>query len=162
MHRLVGVWVAVRAFLLFFALWLVLTDGATEGLVFGVAAAAFAAALTLAGERSPWPLRPLAWLTFGPWFVAQSLLGGWDVLRRAVRPDRPLDPELLDFPTRLTTPAARRLLAATISLLPGTLVARIHEAHLRVHVLDRGLPVRAALRRLERRIGGLYGERLGP
>ena len=162
MQWLGSLWAALRAFILFFGLWLVLTDAASDGLVFGVAAAAFGAGLTLAGEHSPWPLRPLAWLAFGPWFLGQSLLGGWDVLRRAVRPGRPLDPELLDFPTRLTTPAARRLLAAAVSLLPGTLVARIHEAHLRVHVLDRGLPVQADLRRLEARIGRLYGERLAP
>lgn len=162
MQRHGAVWAALRAFILFLALWLVLTDAAGDGLVFGVGAAALAAALSAAGGSSPWPLRPGAWLAFVPWFLGRSLVGGWDVLRRAARPDRPLDPELVDFPTRLTTPAARRLLAAAVSLLPGTLVARIHESYLRVHILDRGLPVQTDLRRLEARIGALYGERLAP
>lgn len=155
-------WATLRAFILFLVLWLLLTDGAADGLAFGVGAAALAAAISAAGGYVPWPLRPLAWLTFAPWFLARSLVGGWDVLRRAALPARPLDPELVDFPTRLTTPSARRFLAAAVSLLPGTLVARIHESHLRVHVLDRGLPVHADLRGLEARIGALYGERLAP
>lgn len=154
-------WAATAGRLLLFSLlWLVLTDAATSGLPFGLAAAAAATVLSLRRGSGDWPLRPLGWLRFAPWFVARSLAGGWDVLLRALRPARPLAPDWVTLELRLRTPAARHLLAATVSLLPGTLAARMDTGALNVHVLDRELPVTASLRELERRIGDLFGEEL--
>lgn len=143
-----------RRWLLLFGLWLLLTDADRSGLPFGVAAAA-AAALAVPGGGA-WPVSLAGWLRFAPWFVGRSLAGGLDVLRRALIPGRRLDPDWVTFDTTLDTPPARHLLAATVSLLPGTLVARLEGQRLTVHVLDRHLPVTAELRTLERRIAGLY------
>jgi len=144
-----------RRWLLLFGVWLLLTGARPDGIPFGVVAAV-GGALAVPGGGA-WPLSPLGWLRFAPWFVARSLAGGSDVLRRALTPGRPLDPDWVAFETVLTTPAARHLLAATVSLLPGTLVARLEGARLELHVLDRNAPVMADLRALEQRIAGLYG-----
>lgn len=141
---------------LFFGIWLLLTEAAADGLVFGAAASALGAASALAERGASWPLDLMGWLRFLPWFLLRSLVAGWDVLGRALSPRRPLDPDWLDFETRLVNPAARRLLAGTVSLLPGTLVARLEGARLLVHVLDRRRPVAAELRELETRIAALY------
>ena len=140
---------------LLLGIWLLLTDARWDGLAFGVAAAV-GGALALPGG-GVWPTSVWGWGRFLPWFVGRSLAGGFDVLRRALVPGRPLDPDWVTFETVLATPAARHLLAATVSLLPGTLVARLEGQRLELHVLDRGRPVTADLRALERRIAGLYG-----
>ncbi|MFP4607217.1 MAG: Na+/H+ antiporter subunit E [Thiohalospira sp.] len=141
---------------LLFVLWLLLTDAAVAGLPFGVAAAVLGA-LVLPGGGN-WPLSPGGWLLFIPWFLLRSVAGGWDVLRRTVQPARPLDPDWVEYETTLTRPAARHLMAAVVGLLPGTLVARLDGHHLRVHALDRSLPVAADLAVLERRIAALFGD----
>lgn len=154
-------WAAiVPRFALFTGLWLILTEAATAGLVFGVLAAAAATWGSLYNAEGRWPVRPVAWLGFVPWFARQSLIGGWDVLLRALRPSLPLDPEWLELDMRVRTPAAQRLFAATVSLLPGTLTARIDGKRVHVHVLDRRRAVIADLQALEQRIGALFGERI--
>mgnify|MGYP006276008625 FL=1 len=143
-----------RRWLLLFGLWLLLTDAEPAGLPFGVVAAV-AGALAVPGGGA-WPISPAGWLRFVPWFVGRSVAGGVDVLRRAVSPGRPLDPDWVTFDTTLNTPPARHLLAATVSLLPGTLVARLDGQRLTIHVLDRKLPILRDLHALEARIAGLY------
>ncbi|MGM0475892.1 MAG: Na+/H+ antiporter subunit E [Pseudomonadota bacterium] len=158
-----GGWHAIgAAFALYFGIWLVLTSAAKEGLVFGVAGALFAALVTRHfisefGVRG-WPLHPVGWVRFAPWFLRRSLVGSWDVMRRAMLPGLPLQPDWVIHSLRLRDPAARHFMAATVGLLPGTLVAAIEGDELRVHALDTCLDVAADLRELEVRVGALFGE----
>jgi multicomponent Na+:H+ antiporter subunit E len=46
-----------------------------------------------------------------------------------------------------------------VSLLPGTASVRLNEERLKVHVLDRQLPVMEKLRELEDRVAALFGEK---
>jgi len=93
-------------------------------------------------------------------FLWHSLLGGIDVARRALHPQMPLAPAFVDFPLRLEDEAACVLLVNTINLLPGTVVAELEEQRLRVHVLDRRLPILESLRTVEERVAALFGHSL--
>jgi multicomponent Na+:H+ antiporter subunit E len=94
---------------------------------------------------------------FLAFFLWNSLRSGIDVARRALHPRMPLAPAVMDFPLRLTDPAACVLLVNTVNLLPGTVVAELTERRLRVHVLDRHGPVPESLRSVEEQVAALFG-----
>ena len=89
-------------------------------------------------------------------FVVQSLLGALDVTRRVCSPRMPLQPGLLELALRLPTEGQQVLLALLVSLMPGTLAARLEGGHLTLHALDTRLPIEAEVRRLEGLIAALY------
>jgi multicomponent Na+:H+ antiporter subunit E len=102
-------------------------------------------------------LAPAGLLRFLPFFLWQSLHGGVDVVRRAFDPRLPLAPAFIAYDLRLPPGPPRIWFANTVSLLPGTLSARLGEDRLLVHVLDHRLPVRADLAVVERRVGAVFG-----
>lgn len=144
-------------FVLFGALWLFLSGADIRGWPFGLAAtlAAVWLHLHLAGA-DPRGLRPLAVVRFIPYFVGLSILSGIDVMKRVLHPALPIDPALIDFPLRIDHEGGRVLLADCVSLLPGTISARLDPEVLLIHTLDKGLPVLATVRDLEKRIEKLY------
>ena len=150
----------VARFALFLAIWLIFTGAEPAGLAFGVIAAGLATLVATSLSRSlgerHWPWRPAGWLRFGPWFLRRSFIGSLDVMRRAVLPSLPLCPDWVLYPLRLRDPAARHFMAATVGLLPGTLVAEIEGDDLRVHALDTGLDIQGDLAELEERVARLF------
>jgi multicomponent Na+:H+ antiporter subunit E len=142
---------------LFAALWWVLTEGATGGWLLAslavISATATGVALRLPGPAGAWSVSGA--LRFVPFFLRQSLAGGLDVSRRALHPGLPIDPDFTEYGVSLPDDGSRVMLAAVISLLPGTLSVRLSGDRLLVHVLDRSLPAHETLRELERRIGEL-------
>lgn len=141
-------------------LWLVLTGGELQKLWFGLPAAAISAGISTRLMKE-WRLRSLKGLVFFvPFFIRQSLEGGFDVAMRALHPRMPLEPALINYPVRLPEGAASVFLAGVISLLPGTLTTQLSDGHLRIHVLDIGLPVVQKLRILEEKVGGIFGIKL--
>jgi multicomponent Na+:H+ antiporter subunit E len=72
----------------------------------------------------------------------------------------PIDPGFVDYPLHLTGSAPRVLFANTISLLPGTLSARLVGDTLQVHALDATTSVQTDLHELETRVGALFGQRI--
>jgi multicomponent Na+:H+ antiporter subunit E len=151
----------VLRLVLFGLLWLVLTEGrpgsGVVGLVFVVAATWLSLALL---EPPGWRWRPLGLLRFVPYFAWNSLRGGVDVAWRAMHPQMPLKPGLIRYRLRLPTPAPRVFLAGVLSLLPGTLSARLEGSWLTVHALDLGQNLPDALAELEVRVADLFGLRL--
>lgn len=147
-------------FVLMFLLWLILTGGDFRTWWFGLLAAAIAAgaSMLLPGERRSLSVTGL--VRFVPFFVRQSLEGGFDVARRAFHPRMPIDPAIVSYSVRLPEGPASVFLAAVISLLPGTLTAELRDRLLLVHVLDVGLPVIEKLRTLEEKVGTLFGMKL--
>jgi len=109
------------------------------------------------GAAQTTALRPLAFLGFLPYFLAQSVLGGWDVARRALAPRLPLDPDLLRYRVSLPPGPPRVFLANALSLLPGTFAADFEGDELTVHLLVGGSDVEARIRDLEHRVGALFG-----
>lgn len=113
--------------------------------------AAAAAAYRLAEPRTTrvrwWRLPRLA-----GFFVWHSLRGGLDVARRAASADMRLAPGFLVVELSLASEEARVLTAIVVSLLPGTLAARLDGTRLTLHALDARQPIEAEVRRLEREI----------
>jgi multicomponent Na+:H+ antiporter subunit E len=133
-------------------LWLVLTGGAPDGLVFGAFATAAAVLIGLAfgpaGGQAPRPILIAALL---PRFLWRSLLGGVDVAVRALRPRMPLKPGWLVLPTRLPPGPSRVAIGGEFSLMPGTLVAGARGDALLVHCLDTDMPVAEDMKAEEER-----------
>ena len=141
--------------------WWVLTDGSPSSWLFGVptiVGATLVSVALLPGEgRRP---SPAGLARFVPFFLWQSLAGGWDVALRALRPGRPLSPKILDYTLRLPEGTARTFMAGVISLVPGTLTVGLGEDHVRVHLLTDDPGTLETLRELETRVADLFGLRL--
>lgn len=91
------------------------------------------------------------------WFGWRSLLAGWTVALRALRPRPDLAPGFITLRPRLRDPAARVLLANALSLMPGTLSVELRGDDLELHLLDCTAPIEPELRALEARIAAMLG-----
>jgi multicomponent Na+:H+ antiporter subunit E len=146
---------------LFVLIWFLLTGNDWESWLVGLPVVVLATWSMVrlrgsAGER----FHPLGLLSFLPYFVWESLLGGIDVASRVMRPKIRIAPGFLDYRMQLTKPSARRLFVNSLSLLPGTLSADLDGDCLRIHALDRDIDLKGELVRLERMVSAVYGERL--
>ena len=145
---------------LFSLIWWVLTDGALLSWWIGIPMVVLAIAVSAALL----PAQQLIWyelLTFVPFFLLRSLLGGVDVAWRAFHPSMPISPDLVEYQTRLPPGLPQVFMANTISLLPGTLSTALDRGVIKVHVLDRGSDFLAELVAVEQRVARLFGASLG-
>jgi multicomponent Na+:H+ antiporter subunit E len=149
---------ALLRLLLLAVLWWVLVEGALGGWALTVLslAAATAASLVLVPPGSM-RLRGGGMARFVPYFVAQSVRGGFDVALRALDPRLPIRPGYHVHTLHLPEGAARTFFIAVVGLLPGTLSVEVLKGRVRVHVLDERMPVAATLRELEERVGAMFG-----
>lgn len=146
-----------RGLLLGAAWWAAVEGEVGSWTLSGVAVlAAGLASLALIPPGS-WRWRPAGLARFLPFFLAQSLRGGADVAARAFHPRLPVLPGTIDYPVRLPEGPARVFFVTVLSLLPGTLSARLRGDVLRVHLLHRGVPARGRIEELEARVADLYG-----
>ena len=141
---------------LFSLIWWVLTDGAMDSWPVGIPV------VLLATLASVMLMPPLSWslrgiLLFIPYFLWHSLRAGVDVARRALHPQLPIAPGLLDYRFRLPPGLPRVFMANTVSLLPGTLSVELCEEILRVHVLDETGAIKEELNMLENRLADIFG-----
>lgn len=144
----------------FAATWLVLTAGSLDEwpLALIVIVAATIASMRLWPERT-WRLSLFGVMRFVPFFLAQSLLGGWDVARRALRPSMPLNPGFVDHVFQTDSEASRVLFVWIVSLVPGTASTRMLGGELTVHVLDHLEAPEEKLRMLETYVADLFIEK---
>ena len=141
--------------------WLIVSLGDTSSLVIGAPLALISAALWTALQPTVlFPVSPGGLVRFVGFFGVQSVLGGVDVALRALSPRMPLKPACIMYPLRITGTGPRVFFANTISLLPGTLSARVYDDELEIHVLDRTKPVIEELARVEDRVADLFGANL--
>lgn len=154
---------AATRVVLYGLLWVVLTGDARLGWGLGVPtiAAATAAGLGLR-TQTRWRMRIAAIARFTGYFARESLLGAWDVARRALDPARPISPVLLPHRLRLPAGAPQSLFIAAVSLLPGTLAATHADGCVLVHSLRQDPAVTAELTQLEHRIAAVFGVGLSP
>jgi multicomponent Na+:H+ antiporter subunit E len=148
----------IKRFLIFGGLWLALTGGRIEGLLFGAAAAG--AALLISVKLAPPSerrLRLLALLRMAPGFLVRSFAGGADVAGRVFHPRLPMKPGWIRYSPKVPAGAPRVFLGGEISLLPGTLVAGEQEGCLLVHCLDTEIPVAQQIADEEEKIAGAVG-----
>lgn len=144
---------------LFALMWWILTDGAMDSWLVGVPVVLFATLVSVV------LLPPFFWsltgiIRFVPFFLWRSLYGGVDVARRALHPQLPISPAMVDYRWRLPPGLPRVFMANTVSLLPGTLSAELNEEHLRVHVLDQTGAFVSELTIIEGRVARLFGVNL--
>lgn len=148
----------LQRMVLFAAVWFVVAEADASSWLFGVpfVLVATAASLKLTPVRE-WRIRPLGAVRYAWFFAHQSVLGGFDVAFRAIRPSMPIDPLLVRYRLRIAPEHARVLLADTVSLLPGTLSSGIEGDTLTMHVLDATLPVEESTRRVEEHVADIFG-----
>ena len=143
---------------LFAALWWVLAGGRADSWgVGGVSVILALAASLVLLPPAKGRFSPLGLAAFVGFFLVQSVKGGIQVAAMALRPRLDLAPAMLDLPLALPPGLARILLANTLTLLPGTLSVRIEGDRLRLHVLDRRLPIVEELRAAEAAIARIRG-----
>ncbi len=137
-------------------LWWLLTHGETGSWTIGVPTIAAAAALSTVLMPTPPSLPRLVNLPkFLIYFLGESIVGGVDVVKRALHPDMPLATDFVTVTLSRLDPPQRLVFAILVSLMPGTLSARLEGETLLVHVLDRRLPIEASLDRLELALAAL-------
>lgn len=143
--------------LLFAAIWWLLTGGSTK--TWGLGALVVIAALTVSLRLlppGPHHISLLSLLSFSIFFIVRSMIAGTQVAGYALRPRLDLQPVMLDVQLRLKHEPERVFLASTLSLLPGTLTASLEGRMLRLHVLDRRMPVEEEVRDVERRVARVF------
>jgi multicomponent Na+:H+ antiporter subunit E len=143
----------------FVALWIVLASPDLLYALWMAAGAVAVAALVSAAlrPRRPWRLRPLGALQFAAYFLWTSLVGGFDVARRAVAPRLDIQPELQVLELELEPgSASAALFVGTLSLVPGTLCAEVEDGRVTAHVIDRSQDTTKSLRALERRVARVF------
>ena len=142
------------------SIWWCVAEGASAAWAAGIAAILLATAASLSVDAGPsWHLRFGGCARFVPYFLWQSIRGSLDVSRRALDPRRPLAPTVITYPMRLQAGFPQICFANAVSLLPGTLSARMLDNDLTVHALDGAQSIAGGLRELEDRIGAMFGER---
>ncbi len=144
--------------LLFSILWYVLAGSDRLSWIIGVPAVLFASILSLKlASASPLNIHLAGICRFIPFFLHQSFRGGIDVMHRALSFQQLLDPGLVSYTTLLPEGSARILFVNTISLLPGTLSAKLQGNRVIIHTLDRGLPIWANIQGLEHHVATMMG-----
>lgn len=157
--------VALSRALCFFALWIILMPSAKPADIgFGLIATLVATQMSLrllppAAGR----VRLGALMIFVPHFLAQSVLAGIDVARRALHPRLPLQPGIVVYRVGFPPGMARNDFAIVTSLLPGSLPVDETEDGLVYHCLDISQPIIEQLADEERRLARAFthGERHG-
>jgi len=144
--------------LLLLAVWWVLADPRPGMWIAGLVALVVGVGLHLAlGGRRDAGVRIWGLASFIPYFLWQSVRGGWDVSRRALSPGPPLNPDLLTYPLSLPPGPSRVFMTNALSLLPGTFGADLGDDDLVVHLLVSGDDAEGRVRELEERVGHLFG-----
>ena len=146
----------------FLVIWMLLASGDPASLLIGLPA--IAGALFLVRRLAPANIRALSargTLGFIPYFLRESLRGGWNVARATLSPRMQLSPAFIDYRISLDNDRARIFFTNCVSLLPGTLAARLDGCDLRVHVLDDRSDAFRELEELEMRIAAIFPERRG-
>lgn len=140
-------------------IWLLLAGPDLASWLVGLPAAVAAgwSVLWLSGGREQ-NIRLMGLLGFLPFFVWESIRGGFDVVSRVMRPSMLIKPGFHTYHTRLDQSSARLLFVNSLSLLPGTLAADLDGDEVLIHALDVEAEVEAELQRLESAVAGVYGE----
>lgn len=148
--------------LCFAAVWWLLTNGSLSSWVIGVIVVPIAACVSVTlfssttTMRSSTSLSIVRLVLFIPFFLLQSLRGGWDTARLAIRPSMPVSPGFIHYSIQLPTESARLFFLHVVSLLPGTVSVTLQGNRMLVHALDVSSQGEADLRACEQRVARLF------
>ena len=139
-------------------LWWIIAQGQVGAWLIGLPAVALAVMVSVYFGGTDLPRVSLAGLPgFVALFLRESVRGGFDVARRTLAPRLRIQPGFKNYRLQLNDPSERILLTNCISLLPGTLAARLEGDRVELHLLDAGEDPEPGLRRLEQAIARLFG-----
>lgn len=141
--------------LVYAALWLLLSGA--SGWAFGLVCALAAAGLSLWLRLPPLGLRLSYLPRFLHFFLLETLMGAWDVARRALHPKLPLDPAWVTHSLDCADPRVRLLLPAMVGLMPGSLSTHMDEDTLHMHILDQRQAWRLTVEKMETHLARLLG-----
>ena len=154
--RLPGYLPSIIFRMLFFSIiWIALVNGVMSSLWIGMPAVLISLTVSIYLV----PPTTFAWyelFRFSAYFLIRSLIGGIDVARRAYHPALPIKPDLVEYTLRLPPGLARIVMVNTVNLLPGTLVAKLNNKTMKVHVLDRQQDFRLELETVEKHVARLF------
>jgi len=151
---------ALSAAATFAAAWFVLLGDDPASWIIGVPCILACAWLNGFMARAQGPRLSISgWLRLIPYFVRQSIGGGWDVARRSLAPSLPVRPGFLMFDLQLPPGAARSFFVQLIGLLPGTLSVALQGDRLVVHSLTLDTAPEASLRAAEQRVAQAFALR---
>lgn len=139
--------------LVYAALWLLLSGA--SGWAFGLICALAATGLSLWLKLPPVGLRLVYLPRLLLFFLHETLMGAWDVARRALHPKLPLDPAWVTHSLDCANPRVRLLLSAMVGLMPGTLSTHIEEDTLHLHILDQRQAWRLPVEKMETHLARL-------
>ena len=163
--------IAILKPLLFFAsLWWLLSKGDVSSWVIGIIVVPFSAWLSIVlfkdtrlGRNRPAHLvnpmqsiRVLRLFHFLPFFLLQSILGGWQTAKLAIRPSMPINPGFFRYDIRLQGSSARLFFMYLVSLLPGTVSAKLEEDELLIHALEISPQNSNDIKRCEQQVARLF------
>jgi len=103
-------------------------------------------------------------IPYSVWLLKEIFLANVHVLRIAMLPGgmRLMNPEIITFKTRLSSPLARYLLANSITLTPGTVTLKVKDSMMSVHSIS-AHTTKGLEGEMENRIAWAFGEKLtGP
>lgn len=152
----------VLRMLVFGLIWLALSDASPDYLSYGVVSTAAATALSLAimPPATPrirrWLARVWGTIRLAAWFLQQSVIGGVDVARRALKPQVDIAPEVVDVDVELPEGSGREVCYLLMNLLPGSMVQRVRDSEdqkiAEIHTLSLTLNPEQQWQRLQLRV----------
>ena len=132
----------IAQFILFFAIWVLLTFSIElQELMVGLVVAFVATLLT----RDLFPdemlkffnPRRLLWaILYIPYLIYYIILANFDVAYRVLNPDLPITPGIVKVKTTLESEMAKTILANSITLTPGTLTVEIDGDNYYIHWIN--------------------------
>ena len=132
----------IAQFILFFAMWVLLTFSIElQEIMVGLVVAFVATLLT----RDLFPdemlkffnPRRLLWaILYIPYLIYYIILANFDVAYRVLNPDLPITPGIIKVKTTLESEMAKTILANSITLTPGTLTVEIDGDNYYIHWIN--------------------------
>ena len=154
-------WIRVILFSIFWALltgWQLNSWGV--GAVFIFMASSLSLYLTAKQRQTEqWLINPTKSVSFLYYFFVQSLRGGWDIAKLALRPKAKLSPGVIVYHSDLVTESQIFTLMQVLSLLPGTVSAKRRGCEITIHVLNLSSFDRAEIDDCQERVMELLGSR---
>ena len=156
----------VAVFALLFGFWIMLSwrftpmfliiGAASAAAVTAVAVPLMASAMGPAMDLTRVPIRVARFVGYVLWLLGRIAVAGAQIAFTVITPGRPGEPQLLQFETRLATPAARTMLANSISVVPGTITLENDDGEFLVHAFRKSDADDLVTATLQNRIAALY------
>lgn len=154
-----GFWVR---FTLFSIIWILLTGWQPSSWSVGVVFIIMASSLSLylapqQQQTERGQINPTKLFSFFCYFFIQSLRGGWDTAKLALRPKQKLSPGVIKYPIEIVNESHIFTFMQVLSLLPGTVSAHQNGREISIHVLDFNSFNRAEIDNCYARVSKLLG-----